>query len=252
MNPNKVIQLAIKAGSLLLESGAETYRVEDTIVRICDNYKMVDTNCFCTQTGIMLSSIYDGTTYSQVARINKRSTNLDRIGRINQLSRDAKILDIKDFEKQLNEIMQTKTYSLVTNVLFAGICTFGFALLFKGTLIDALCSFGLGALVRYLTLFFESKELNSFFNISMCAIFITFTALILEQVGIIENRNTLIISTIMLLVPGLAITNAIRDSIAGDLVSGTARGVEALLIAIAVALGSGIAMTIWISLGGLI
>lgn len=252
MNPNKVIQLSIKAGSLLLESGAETYRVEDTIVRICNNYDMEDTNCFCTQTGIMLSSIYEGTTYSQVARINARSTNLDRIARINQLSRDAKTLDVLDFEKQLNEIVQTKTYSLPTNILFAGVCTCGFALLFKGTLMDAMCSFALGALVRYFTLFFESKKLNSFFNISMCAIFITLSALIFEQVGIVANRNTVIISTIMLLVPGLAITNAIRDSIAGDLVSGTARGVEALLIAIAVALGSGIAMTVWISLGGII
>ncbi|MEG2834573.1 threonine/serine exporter family protein [Anaerorhabdus sp.] len=252
MNPNKVIQLAIKAGSLLLESGAETYRVEDTIVRICNNYEMVDTNCFCTQTGIMLSSIYDGTTYSQVARISTRSTNLDRIGKINQLSRDARILNVEQFESQLNHIVETKTYSLLTNVLFAGICTFGFALLFRGTWIDALCAFILGAIVRYCTLLFEAKELNSFFTISMSAIFITLSALIFEQIHLIANRNTVIISTIMLLVPGLAITNAIRDSIAGDLVSGTARGVEALLIAIAVALGSGIAMTIWISLGGMI
>ncbi|MEG0403661.1 threonine/serine exporter family protein [Anaerorhabdus sp.] len=252
MNPNKVIQLAMKTGSYLLESGAETYRVEDTIVRICNNYGMEDTNCFCTQTGIMLSSIYDGTTYSQVARISSRSTNLDKISRLNQLSRDAKILDLDAFEKQLKEIKTTKIYGLWTNVLFAGICTFGFALLYQGTLIDAFCAFVIGAVVRFLTMYFESKELNSFFNISVSAIFLTFSSLILEQANVLIDRNIVIASTIMLLVPGLAITNAIRDSIAGDLVSGTARGVEALLIAIAVAMGSGIAMTIWISLGGMI
>lgn len=252
MNPNKVIQLAMKTGSLLLESGAETYRVEDTIVRICNTYGMVETNCFCTQTGIMLSSIYDGTTYSQVARIQNRSTNLDRIGNLNQLSRDAISIELTEFERRLNKIIATKTYSVLMNILFASICTFGFTLIFKGQLSDAVAGFLLGGLVRYLTLFLESKELNSFFNISVCAFFITISALVLENYNLIANRNTVIVGTIMLLVPGLAITNAIRDSIAGDLVSGTARAVEALLIAVAVALGSGIAMTIWLSLGGII
>ena len=56
----------------------------------------------------------------------------------------------------------------------------------------------------------------------------------------------------MLLVPGLAITNAVRDSIAGDLISGLARAVEALLIAVAVALGNGAGMIIWIWMGGII
>ena len=56
----------------------------------------------------------------------------------------------------------------------------------------------------------------------------------------------------MLLVPGLAITNAVRDSIAGDLISGLARGAEALLIAVAVALGNGLGMMLWIWMGGMI
>ncbi|MFV0550795.1 MAG: threonine/serine exporter ThrE family protein [Anaerorhabdus sp.] len=252
MNPNKVIQLAMKTGSLLLESGAETYRVEDTIVRICSTYGMTDTSCFCTQTGIMMSSIFDGTTYSQVARIQSRSTNLDRIGNLNQLSRDACSIELPEYEKRLNDIISTKTYSVFMNILFASICTFGFTLLYRGKLGDAFVGLILGGIVRYCTLYLESKGLNSFFNTSGCAFLITLTALLLENYHLIASRNTVIIGTIMLLVPGLAITNAIRDSIAGDLVSGTARAVEALLIAVAVALGSGIALTIWLSLGGII
>ena len=56
----------------------------------------------------------------------------------------------------------------------------------------------------------------------------------------------------MLLVPGLAITNAIRDTIAGDLVSGIARAVEAFLTAIGVAVGTGVILSFWINtFGGL-
>lgn len=252
MNPNKVIQLSMKTGSLLLESGAETYRVEDTIVRICNTYGMSDTSCFCTQTGIMVSSICEGTTYAQVARIQSRSTNLDRIGKLNQLSRDANIITLETFETRLQGILETKTYSLWVNILFAAICTFGFTLINQGSIQDAIAGFTLGGLVRFCTLFLEKKGLNSFFTTSGCAFIITMSAVILENYNLITNRNTVIVGAIMLLVPGLSITNALRDSIAGDLVSGTARAVEALLIAVAVALGSGIAMTIWISLGGII
>ena len=252
MNPNKVVQLATKAGAILLESGAETYRVEDTIVRICTNFGMKETSSFCTQTGIMLSSIYEGFTYSQVARIKSRSTNLDRICRINQLSRDAKDLSIESFEEKLNNLVELPTYDLKTNIFFASLCAFGFTLLFGGLFVEAIVAGALGGIVRFLTIKMEVKEVNSFFSICFSALFITMMALSFEYIHVITDKNVVIIGTIMLLVPGLAITNAIRDSIAGDLVSGTARAVEALLIAIAVALGSGLAMTIWITLGGVL
>ena len=69
---------------------------------------------------------------------------------------------------------------------------------------------------------------------------------------LVVSTDTVIIGTLMLLVPGLAITNAVRDSIAGDLISGLARGAEALLIAVAVALGNGAGMMILIWMGGII
>jgi uncharacterized membrane protein YjjP (DUF1212 family) len=51
----------------------------------------------------------------------------------------------------------------------------------------------------------------------------------------------------MTLVPGVAITNAMRDVIAGDLLAGTMKGVEALLIALALAAGTAVAL---IAMGG--
>ena len=61
--------------------------------------------------------------------------------------------------------------------------------------------------------------------------------------------DNIIIGGIMLLVPGLAITNAIRDTMSGDLVSGTARGVEAFLLSVAIAAGSGSMLKIWALVG---
>ncbi len=46
----------------------------------------------------------------------------------------------------------------------------------------------------------------------------------------------------MILVPGLALTNSLRDLFAGHLISGIGRGVEAVLTAVAI--GGGVALVI--------
>ena len=77
-------------------------------------------------------------------------------------------------------------------------------------------------------------------------------ALIFEAIPLCVSKDAVIIGSLMLLVPGLSITNAIRDSISGDLLSGVTRGIEACLIAVALALGAGITITFWMNVGGLL
>lgn len=61
-----------------------------------------------------------------------------------------------------------------------------------------------------------------------------------------------IVGSIMPLLPGVALTNGIRDFISGDLISGVSRVSEALLTAIAIAVGIGSALKLLIMLGGVI
>ncbi len=58
------------------------------------------------------------------------------------------------------------------------------------------------------------------------------------------NRELLIISSIMLLLPGVAFTTAVRDILNGDYISGMGRMLEAIVTALSVAAGAGVA--IWI------
>ena len=81
---------------------------------------------------------------------------------------------------------------------------------------------------------------------------IALLALIFEAILLCVSKDAVIIGSLMLLVPGLSITNAIRDSISGDLLSGVTRGIEACLIAVALALGAGITITFWMNVGGLL
>ena len=138
------------------------------------------------------------------------------------------------------------------DLFFAGLSAFGFILLFNGSPIDALIGFMIGILVRWIENSLSEMQMNNFFTGAIAAAALTWLTLLLNSLGLVASSETVIIGVMMLLVPGLAITNAVRDSIAGDLISGLARAAEALLIAVSVALGNGVGMMIWMWMGGII
>lgn len=252
--PDRILDVALKAGKILLESGAEIYRVEETICRICTNFEMEETSSIVMPTAIFVSFLYLGKSYSRVARVQTRSTDLNRIDCINSLSRNTTShqMSLEQFAQELNTIENMGSYSLLINIIMGALVAGSFTLFFKGSFMDALCAFFIGGLVRFLIIKFDQLKVNGFFSVCICSALIAFTSLLFVHFNLAQSKDTMIIGTIMLLVPGLAITNAIRDGIAGDLISAISRGVEAILTAIAVALGPGIVISLWfLILGGL-
>ena len=57
------------------------------------------------------------------------------------------------------------------------------------------------------------------------------------KLGIITSVDNVIIGNIMTLIPGLGLTNALRDLFTGDSIAGLLRTIEAVLIALAIAAG---------------
>src|SRR5690554_4095156 len=86
MNINELLKLASFAGQLILENGGETYRAEDTMVRMLEN-KVDDVETFVTPTGIFVSVEHSGNIYTKVSRITRRGTDLNKIALVNDLSR---------------------------------------------------------------------------------------------------------------------------------------------------------------------
>lgn len=252
MDYDLLLTAATHAGKLLLESGAEIYRVEDTICRICENYQVQEANSIVLPTAIFVTIVAEGRSVSKVKRIKSRGLNIDRIDKINTLSRLSTALSLAEFEGRLNAIEHEPPYGLQVNLAAGAIAAGGFTLFFGGQLSDMLCACVIGFCIQYFLQLWERKKLPSFFAISFCSAMTAVLAILFTQLHLAAALNSLIIGSLMLLVPGLAITNAIRDSLAGDLISGMARGMEAVLIAIAVALGPGLVMSLWLWIGGVL
>lgn len=252
MEINDILQVAAYAGKIMLESGAEAYRVEETMNRICNSFGIEVADSYATPTVIIASASHEGEIKSLVVRILNRSVDLQKIHKVNDLARNISKskFTVKELKIKLKEIEEEKRYSNKVTVLFSAIGAFGFVFLFGGSLRDAIAAFLIGIIVKYFSIKGERIGLNSFFITSICAGILAFLAIISIKVGLAFDIDKVIIGSIMLLVPGLAITNAIRDTVAGDLVSGLARGAEAFLTAIAVAVGTGVVLSFWIRVFG--
>lgn len=253
MRIDDIIHIAAEAGKIILENGGETYRVEQTITMICNSYGIPLTESFVTPTGIMISlTNSENQTISVIRRIHIRTVNLRKVSMINNLSRQlvSNPLSIVDIRKEIDYINNLPPYSQKTTTFFSACSAGFFTLLFGGNYKDFFVAFIIGALINCLSIFLDKFEVNSFLKNMLGGALAAFIALIATYIGIVGNMDTIIIGSIMLLVPGIAITNAIRDTIAGDLVSGISRSIEALFIAVAISCGTSIVFKIWFLLFG--
>jgi uncharacterized membrane protein YjjP (DUF1212 family) len=255
MDINKILHVATFAGQIILESGGETYRVEETIWRICKAFGVEHADSFVTPTGIMATvSDEDHKTTSLVKRIHKRTVNLEKISRVNDLSRNiqTQTLSVDQFYDELLKIENGKRYSTLITLFFSALGAAAFSILFGGNIKDAIAAFIIGVVIKLFSNLCNEFNINDFFINSISGAIVAGMALVSVKLGIASNTDIVIIGAVMLLVPGLAITNAIRDTIAGDLVSGLTRAAEAFLIAISIAVGTGAILILWLkNFGGI-
>lgn len=252
MDMNELLHVATFAGKLLLESGGETYRSEETICRICKLYGADEAESFVTPTGVMVSICHNGKTYSLIRRVSTRTVDLDKIDKINDLSRSitSRNLTVSELNTELNLIKNGERYSMPITIIFSALGAGCFSVLFGGTFMDLFAAFLISLLVKLVNIKGEDLEINQFFVNTICGAVAASFAIFFVKLGIADNLDKTIIGSIMMLVPGLSITNAIRDTIAGDLLAGITRATEAFLVAISIAVGTGAVISFWISMFG--
>lgn len=248
---NQILYLAVDVGKLLIESGAETYRVEEVIARISKNYGLESTP-FAILTCIMCSARNKkGEIFSLIRRVKNRTTDLDKINKINNLVRNIDKYSYEEFKKEIEKIRKGEYYSEIVELFaYIGGAAF-FSILFKGGVFEFVAS-GIAGMVLFSWIKFSNFiKTNQYFNLTIGGAFCSMVAYTLSKFGLIAEVPITIISSYMLMVPGISFTNAIRDLIAGDFVAGVSRGAEAILIGASLAAGSGFTIYILMELGGI-
>lgn len=251
MEQDKILEMAVQAGLILLRFGGETYRVEETIERICSSYGL-KCESFAIPTGLIVSAYGEKGTTTVCKRIPLRTVDLQKVARVNALSRKIEKIkpDIKDVITELDNIEKSQPYSQISTVLGYAFLAVAFALLFGGNIYDAISAILVGGILgglqiflpKYNTVPFIEYFIQSFCTVILCSVF----SLIFEN----TNVYIIMIGVLANFVPGVALINGVRDLLNGDYVSGLAKLGEAFMVLTVLAAGTGVALSIW-HFGGL-
>lgn len=246
INSNEIIDVCLLAGKIMIEGGAETNRVEDTMRRIAAAYGHAASHSFSTPTGIIFS--LDGRNPSaRLIRISQRTTDLRKVALVNSVSRRIanQELSVAEAYQLLEDIKKkNETYPLWLQIFAAFVASGCFLVMFGGQWSDFLAACFIGGLGFSCSLYFHRLLEVRFFAEFIASLVIGFAAFFAVYLGAGTEIDKIIIGAVMPLVPGLLITNAARDLIAGHLVSGLAKGADAGLTALAI--GAGIAVAFFI------
>ncbi|WP_245799341.1 threonine/serine exporter family protein [Virgibacillus siamensis] len=242
MNDDMLIQkVCMLAGKIMLESSAETYRVEDTMNRIAYAYGLENAQSYATPTGINFSA--DFAEVTNFIRISNRSTDLHKITEVNNISRKIAegAVPVEEAFAQLKQI-DTASFSFPVwiQIIAAAFVSGSFAIMFGGVWPDFLPAFLTGGISYSAMVGFSRLVPVSFVSDFLASVLIGILAVMFIELGFGANLDRVIIGAVMPLVPGLHITNAVRDLLAGHLVAGLSKGTEAVLTAFAI--GAGVAV----------
>lgn len=240
-SPERFIELLMEVGVKMLSSGGEVKRVEDSLERMGTAFGARMTNAFVITSTINVTLEMDGdNAVTRIRRIHSSGTDFIMLEKMNTLSRHycRGNMSLDELEE---ELLQSDGYHYNRALTYLGGCLAAgsFSVFVGGNLIDGL----LGALAAVLICFLQEKlepYCNNKVSFNALAAFITGCAICLAIRWLPPHKAHLgdvVIGAIMVLIPGVATTNSIRDLMVGDTLSGFMRLVEALVWAAALAGG---------------
>ena len=239
-SPEVLISCILDMGELLMSSGAEVLRVEDTLSRLCSAYEFSRINVFSITSSIVLTvQSPDGKIYTQTRRIQSRSTDLRKITLVNALSREIcrAPLSIQSFQERITGIKTSKNFPLWVQCLFYAVNSTAFSIFFGGTFWDGFAAAISGVILFFALCFVQKLRMNSILQCLLVSACTALSVVLLVRLGIGDSPEKITIGNIMLLIPGVSFTTSVRDLINGDTISGLIGISEAIIKAIAIAIG---------------
>ena len=234
-----VMQVATEAGHIMLENGAEIFRVEETMERITRHYGIDTGHFFVLSNGILTSG---GNRYSNVEFIPFKGAQLEKVVAVNRLSREIEKggCSIQDARERLADIRNMKSKPFLEQVMGSAVGSGAFCAIFGGSLLDCAASFVTGLLLYVFVLLVSRRGMSKIVTNILGSILATSLSVVFMNIGFGEHPGNMIGSLIPL-IPGVPFTNGIRDLANEDYIAGSTRMIDALTVFFCIA--AGVALT---------
>ncbi len=246
-NENSPLELAVLAGRILLSNGAEIFRVQETMERIAASYHMDTFHVYAISNGIFACGMENGVAHTaEIRHVPLAPVHLGRVTAVNQLSREISQgkHSVPEAFARLREIETLPFTADWVQVLASGVGSGCFCYLFGGSPFDCMVAFFSGLMVYLFILLAGKRHLSKIMTNILASAVAAFCGLSLFELGMGHSMSHIIIGSIIPLVPGVPLTNSIRDFFNGDYISGTIRLIDTLLIASCIAIGVGFVLKV--------
>ena len=246
LRSQEALTLAADAAALLLASGAETSRAQETAEILFRVFGTGELQAYVLTNGVIAVPL-EHSLPGGVRNVPNSSVNLTRVAAVNELSRQAAAgrVSLAQARCRLDEIRHLPELEDWKQILACGIGCACAGVMFGGGPLEAVAASIAGVCVQALLLWLARTGINRIFSrLAGAALVVSVVTLIgLVLPGLNQNPPT--IGALMPLTPGVALTMSIRDFISGDYLSGTIRLIDALLTAGCIACGVGLALMAW-------
>ncbi len=241
---SELLHLFLDIGEAIHRAGGEIFRVEDTLSRLGAAYGADRTDVFAITSHLEVTMAFGDIELTRTRRIHGGTTDFTRLEAFNDLSRRvcASPLSPKELRRAIEEAKGrgSRLPVYIGSALAGG----SFAVFFGGGILDGLVAALIGLFVCFMQERLPAISPNSVVVSFLAALCTGFCACLLSLLIPILLPDKIMIGDIMLLIPGIALTTAIRNILVGDTVSGVLRFTESLVQAAALASGFMIAMSL--------
>lgn len=242
------LSLVLDIVEQMVKSGAEAERIEYSVRRICKSFGAVRAEALSITTSLIVTAYYgEYSSVTQTRRVSKFAYNMDRLEKMNALSREIceKKLSPQEARKKFKSLMYEKSYSFYIELIFFMIIAFTFSMFFGGSVKDAISSAFIAIFFKMIDEFSTRLQLNKFIPIVVSSLFGGFMAMLLVRLHLADSVGMVSIGDVMILIPGVMLTNSLRDLFSGDMITGGIRFIEAVIIAMMIALGFSMASSFY-------
>lgn len=272
----RALELVTRIGEVLLKNGGEIFRVQQTMQLVAKAYGIPGFQVYVLANGLFVSMQEEGRTItrpvesgdaagqeylfgqehlasqarlaSQVRYVPLSSVHLGRVAAVNNLSREivAQKYTVEEASQKIEQIDKLPFTSNAVQTLMSGLGAGAFCILFGGSLLDSAAAFLSGLVLWIFVLFLTARGANKIMvNILASALVTAMGVLFFHLFSFGDSMDMIVIGSIVPLLPGVPLTNSIRDYLNGDYLSGTIRMIDAVLVACCIALGVGIVLRVF-------
>lgn len=245
MEYKRIVQGILDIGEAMLKCGAENFRLEDSIYRMCKSYGFKKSDVFVIPSNIQITvETPEGDIHTQIRHIESTDIDFFYLDYLNNLCRYVceNTPDEKEMHEKYLEVMNRKNQRPITKYLAAILGGAGFTVFFGGSLVDTAIAAVVAIMIVVVGEWLSKRESNLLVYNLVLSFFAEVMILVSIRIGFNGHPERIMIGIVMLLISGLGITNGIRDVLQRDFISGALHIMNSILGAAGIAIGTALAM----------